>query len=256
MLMKDRLDQTWNHARTVDPKEIERFTALAAEWWNPNGKFRTIHKFNPVRRDYIVTQIARHFRRDVDGDEPFAGLRILDVGCGAGLLCEPLAKLGATVVGIDATARNIEIARWHAAENDLALDYRHCLAEHVLETGERFDVVLNTEVVEHVADPEQLMRECCDLVLPGGILIVATLSRTLRAFLLAIIGAEYVLRWLPKGTHDWRRFLKPAEVRAMIEPHGFSAKDLTGVSYNPLRGRWRLSGDTSVNYMLLAEKTV
>ena len=256
MLKKDHLDQPWNHARTVDPGEIERFTALAAEWWKPDGKFRTIHKFNPVRRDYIVGQIARHLGRDPNGDSPFAGLRILDVGCGAGLLCEPLAALGATVVGIDATARNIEIARWHAAESHLVLDYRHCLAEHVVETGERFDVVLNTEVVEHVAEPRQLMRECSELVAPGGILIVATLNRTLRAFLLAIIGAEYVLRWLPKGTHDWRRFLKPAEIGAMIRQHGLSLKAVVGVSYNPLHDRWRLSGDASVNYIMLAKKTV
>ena len=256
MLRKDHLDQPWNHARTVDPREIERFTALAAEWWKPDGKFRTIHKFNPVRRDYIVAQIARHYGRDMDGEMPFAGLRILDVGCGAGLLCEPLAALGASVVGIDATARNVEIARWHAAENDLALDYRHCLAEHVLEAGEQFDVVLNTEVVEHVADPKQLMRECSHLVASGGIMIVATLNRTLRAFVLAIVGAEYVLRWLPKGTHDWRRFLKPAEIGAMIRQHGLSLKELVGVSYNPLRGKWRLSNDASVNYMLLAKKSV
>lgn len=256
MLKKDKLDQTWNHSRTVDPKEIERFTALAAEWWNPDGKFRMVHKFNPVRRDYIIAQIARHFGRETAGHASFAGLRILDVGCGAGLLCEPLAALGATVVGIDATARNIEIARWHAAENNLAPDYRHCLAGHVLETGARFDVVLNTEVVEHVADPQQLLRECSHLVASGGILIVATLNRTLRAFLLAIVGAEYLLRWLPKGTHDWRRFLKPAEIGAMVRQHGLSLKAVVGVSYSPLEGRWRLSGDASVNYMLLAKKAV
>ncbi|MDJ0948840.1 MAG: bifunctional 2-polyprenyl-6-hydroxyphenol methylase/3-demethylubiquinol 3-O-methyltransferase UbiG [Alphaproteobacteria bacterium] len=254
MLVKDHLDQPWPDAATVDPAEVERFTALAEEWWKPDGKFRAMHKFNPVRRDYIVDRIADHFGRDVSADAPFAGLAILDVGCGAGLLCEPLAAHDAHVIGIDATARNVEIARWHAAESGLTVDYRHCLAAHVLEQGERFDVVLNTEVVEHVSDPEQLMKECSALVKPGGIMIVATLSRTLRAFLLAIVGAEYVLRWLPKGTHDWRRFLRPDEISAMVGRHGLETKDVTGVSFNPIADRWRLSGDTGVNYMLLAAK--
>lgn len=254
MLSKDRLGRPWPQSKTVDPNEIARFTALAEEWWNPNGKFRPIHMFDPVRRDYIADRIARHFRRDSEDEAALAGLSILDVGCGAGLLCEPLAERGAHVVGIDATARNIEIARWHAAQSRLDVDYRHCLAEHVIETSERFDVVLNTEVIEHVADPERLMKECCDLVKPGGVMIVATLNRTLRSFLLAIIGAEYVLRWLPKGTHDWKRFLRPSEIGAMIEPHGLEVSDVTGVSFSPVASRWRLSGDTSVNYMLLAVK--
>ena len=254
MLVKDRLDRPWTRSKTVDPTEVARFTALAEEWWNPVGKFRPIHKFNPVRRDYIVQRIARHFDRDTTHGAAFAGLRILDVGCGAGLLCEPLAELGAVVVGIDATARNIEIARWHAAKSGLSVDYRHCLAEHVIESGERFDVVLNTEVVEHVADPEQFMKECCDLVEPGGIMIVATLNRTLRSFLLAIVGAEYVLRWLPKGTHDWRRFLRPEEIAAMASRHGLETTEVAGVSFNPLTDRWRVSGDPGVNYMLLAAK--
>ena len=254
MLAKDRLDPVWDHSRTVDPKEIERFTALAQEWWNPEGKFRAMHKFNPVRRDYIVEQIARHFGRDGTEANGFEGLTILDVGCGAGLLCEPLAQRGAKVVGIDATARNVEIARWHASEQGLGIDYRHCLAEHLVEAGERFDVVLNTEVVEHVADQEQLMKECSDLVRPGGIMVIATLNRTLRSFLLAILGAEYILRWLPKGTHDWRCFVRPREISKMIAKHGLETHETTGVSFNPLRSDWRLSKDTSVNYMLLAKK--
>jgi len=246
--------QPWPHAKTVDPEEIARFTVLAEEWWNPNGKFRPIHRFNPVRRDYILDRVTQHFDRDHDNHAALAGLRILDVGCGAGLLCEPLAERGAKVVGIDATARNIEIARWHAAQSSLDIDYRHCLAEHVLEAGETFDVVLNTEVVEHVADPELLMKECSALVKPSGIMIVATINRTLHSFALAIVGAEYVLKWLPKGTHDWRRFLRPDEVRGMIEAHDLDFSKLTGVSFNPITGRWRLSGDISVNYMLLAAK--
>ncbi len=238
----------------MDPKEIARFESLAEEWWKPDGKFRTVHAFNAARRDYIIDRICRRFARDVRDQDALAELSILDVGCGAGLLCEPLAARGADVVGIDPTARHIAIARWHAAESGLPVDYRHCLAGHVLETGARFDVVLNTEVVEHVADPQQLMTDCCDLVAPGGIMIMATLNRTLRAFLLAIVGAEYVLRWLPRGTHDWRRFLRPDEIGAMIEGHGLVTSEVAGLTYNPVAGRWRLSRDSAVNYMLLAAK--
>ena len=197
MLAKDQLDVAWNADRTLDPTEVERFTALAREWWNPEGKFRQIHKFNPVRRDYILDRVARHFGRDASAPDALRGLSVLDVGCGAGLLCEPLASRRADVVGIDATARNIEIARRHAGENDLAIDYRHCLAEQLVNRGERFDVVLNTEVVEHVADPDFLMQQCASLTKPGGIMVVATLNRTLRSFALAIVAAEYVLRCFP-----------------------------------------------------------
>ena len=254
MLMRDRLNQPWLHAKTVEPVEIARFAVLAEEWWNPNGKFGPIHRFNPVRRDYIFDRIAGHFYRGRNHDAALTGLRILDVGCRAGLLCKPLAERGADIVGIDATARNIEIAHWHAAQSSLDIDYRHCLAEHVLDAGETFDVVLNTEVVEHVNNPEQLMKECSALVKPGGAMIVATINRTLRSFMLAIIGAEYVLKWLPKGTHDWRRFLRPDEVRCMVEAHDLVLNELMGISFNPFTRSWRLSGDTSVNYMLLAVK--
>lgn len=254
MLTKDHFDSPWPDSRTVDPKQIERFQALAEEWWKPDGKFRVAHKFNAVRRDYVVSRIARHFGRDASSAEALSGLKILDVGCGAGLLSEPLAKRGAEVVGVDPTARNIEIARWHAAQEGLSIDYRHGLAEHVLETGERFDVVINAEVVEHVADPRQLMTDCGDLVKPGGLLFVATLNRTARAFLLAIVGAEYVLNWLPKGTHDWTRFLRPDEIRRMIRRSGLRVTEVMGMRYSPLADRWRLSRDTGVNYMLLAAK--
>ena len=252
MLLRDHLSKPWPDGKTVDPIEVARFTELAEEWWNPEGKFRPIHSLNPVRRDYIVDRITRHFYRDADAT--LAGLRILDVGCGAGLLCEPLAERGADIVGIDATARNIEIARWHAMHSGVDIDYRHCLAEHVLDAGETFDVVLNTEVVEHVADPEQLIKECSALVKPGGIMIVATINRTLRSFILAIIGAEYILKWLPKGTHDWRKFLRPSEVCCAIEAQDLDLNELKGVSFNPVTRRWHLSRDTSVNYMLLATK--
>lgn len=254
MLTKDQLDGNVLASDTVDPAEIARFTSLAEEWWNPNGRFRAIHKFNPVRRDYILNAISINFGLKLSDRYPLAGLNVLDVGCGAGLLCEPLAEQGAHVVGIDATARNIDVARLHASAQSLPIDYRHSLAEHVRERGERFDVVLNTEVVEHVANPEQLLADCAALVKPGGIMVVATLNRTLRAFLLAIVGAEYILRWLPKGTHDWRRFLRPKEIGDMLARHGLETKEVRGVSFNPWANRWRLSNDDSVNYMLLAEK--
>lgn len=254
MLKKDHLDAPWPDSRTVDPKQIERFHKLAEEWWKPDGKFRVAHKFNAARRDYIVSRIARHLGRNAGSEDALAGVRILDVGCGAGLLSEPLAKYGAEVVGVDPTARNIEIARWHAAQQGLSIDYRHGLAEHVLESGERFDVVINAEVVEHVADPRQLMTDCGDLVKPGGLLFVATLNRTARAFLLAIVGAEYVLGWLPKGTHDWTRFLRPDEIRRMIRRSGLRVTEVVGMTYSPLADRWRVSRSTGVNYMLLAAK--
>ena len=254
MLMKDKLSRPLARGETVDPKEIEKFTALAEEWWNPNGKFRTVHAFNALRRDFLIERIAGHFGRDPADDGCLTGLSILDVGCGAGLLCEPLAARGARVVGIDATARNIEIARWHAAQSGLAVDYRHALAEDVWVNGERFDVVLNMEVVEHVAKPRQLMQDCCDLVRPGGLMVVATLNRTLRSFVIAIVGAEYVLRWLPRGTHDWRRFLKPKEIEEMIVPAGMRVTELAGATFSPFAWRWKQTKDASVNYMLVAEK--
>lgn len=255
MLAKDHLDQPWPLSKTVDPKEVERFTRLADEWWNPSGKFRPVHAFNAVRLDYIKDRIARRYGRFIGTSDAFAGLNILDIGCGAGLLCEPLAELGAQVTGIDATARNVEIARQHGADRGLTIDYRHCLAEHVCETGDEFDVVLNTEVIENVADQGQFMEDCCRLVRPGGSMIVATLNRTARSFLLAIVDAEYVLRWLPKGTHDWRRFVQPNEIRTMIRRHGLETDDMHGVSYNPMARRWHVTSDTSVNYMLHATRT-
>ena len=253
MLMKDRLSPAGPRA-TIDPSEIEKFTALAEEWWNPNGKFHTVHAFNAARRDFLFDRIARHFGRTAAAKDGLDGLSILDVGCGAGLLCEPLAARGAEVVGIDATARNIEIARWHAAQGGHAIHYRHALAEDVVETGERYDVVLNMEVIEHVSDPARLMQDCARLVKPGGMMVVATLNRTLRSFGIAIVGAEYILGWLPKGTHDWRRFLKPAEIEAMLTPSGLAVTELAGASFSPLSKRWRISRDPSVNYLMVATR--
>jgi 2-polyprenyl-6-hydroxyphenyl methylase/3-demethylubiquinone-9 3-methyltransferase len=235
---------------TIDRGEVERFAALAAEWWNPNGKFKPLHKFNPVRLAYIRDQVAARFGRDPRTARPFEGLRILDIGCGGGLLCEPMARLGATVVGADAAAENIEVARHHAAEGGVKVDYRATTAEELADAGEKFDVILNMEVVEHVADPGAYLADCARLLAPGGLMVVATLNRTLKAFALAKLGAEYVLRWLPAGTHDWRKFLKPEELRSFLAGEPVEVQGPFGVAYDPLSGRWRRADDCDVNYMM------
>ncbi|MBR2690212.1 MAG: bifunctional 2-polyprenyl-6-hydroxyphenol methylase/3-demethylubiquinol 3-O-methyltransferase UbiG [Aquamicrobium sp.] len=239
---------------TIDAGEVERFSALAAEWWNPNGKFRPLHKFNPVRLAYIRDQIAARFGRDARDAKPFEGLRILDIGCGGGLLCEPMARLGAQVVGADASTTNIEVARLHAAEAGVAVDYRATTAEDLADAGEKFDVVLNMEVVEHVADINLFVGKCGEMVKPGGIMFVATINRTLKALGLAIIGAEYVLRWLPRGTHKFGKLVRPEELELALSGAGLAITDRSGVIYNPLADRWQRSKDMDVNYMVLAEK--
>ena len=239
---------------TIDDREIERFSALAAEWWNPNGKFRPLHKFNPVRLAYIRDHVAARFGRDPHAAKPFEGLRFLDIGCGGGLLCEPMARLGASVVGADASETNIELARLHAVESGVAIDYRATTAEALADAGETFDVILNMEVVEHVADMDLFIGKCGEMLKPGGIMFVATINRTLKAMGLAIIGAEYVLRWLPKGTHQYDRLVRPQELEKALADAGMTIADRTGVTYNPLADRWGRSKDMDVNYMLLAEK--
>jgi len=240
---------------TVDAAEIKRFSAMAAEWWDPTGKFRPLHKFNPTRLHYIKSQLCRHFSRDERSTNALADLRILDIGCGGGLLSEPLARLGANVTGADASVANIEIAKLHAATSNLAIDYRATTAEAIAAAGETFDVVLAMEIIEHVSDVELFVQECARMVRPGGLLLVATLNRTPKSFALAIVGAEYVLRWLPVGTHDWKKFVKPAELVAAIEATGLAIVDKIGVSFNPLRDRWSLApGDLDVNYMILSER--
>lgn len=239
---------------TIDSGEIERFSALAAEWWNPNGKFRTLHKFNPVRLAYIRDNVAAQFGRDPRGARPFEKLRFLDIGCGGGLLCEPMARLGAEVVGADAAATNIEVAKLHAAEGKVRVDYRNMTAEDLADAGEKFDVILNMEVVEHVADVELFIERCGEMLKPGGIMFVATINKTLKALGLAIIGAEYVLRWLPRGTHDYGKLVRPADLEAALAQAGMTVRDRTGVVYNPLADRWQRSKDMDVNYMVLAEK--
>ena len=235
---------------TVDPAEIAKFEAMAAEWWNPAGKFKPLHMLNPCRLDYITRQIAAEFDRDLSAQAPFAGLRILDIGCGGGLLCEPMARLGAEVVGADAAARNIPVARLHAEQSGLAIDYRHTTAEALAEAGERFDAVLNMEVIEHVADPAAYLAACHALTRPGGLMVCSTLNRNAKSYLMAIIGAEHVMRWLPKGTHEWSKFITPDELYTLLRGAGFEPVDRKGMVFNPLGWSWHLSArDLSVNYV-------
>lgn len=235
---------------TVDPAEVAKFEAMAAEWWDPNGKFKPLHMLNPCRLDYITAQIAAEFGRDLKAPSPFAGLRILDIGCGGGLLSEPMARLGATVTGADAAERNIPVAQVHAAQSGLSIDYRHTTAEALAAAGERFDVVLNMEVVEHVTDPLAFLTTCRELLKPGGLMICSTLNRNPKSFLLAIVGAEWVMRWLPRGTHDWARFLTPDELYDLIRRAGLDPLDRKGMVFNPVSWSWSLSDrDLSVNYV-------
>ena len=239
---------------TVDDAEVARFSAMAAEWWDPKGKFRPLHKFNPVRLAYIKKMVCDKFGRDPKAADAFKELRFLDIGCGGGLLSEPMARLGAEVVGADPSKTNIEIAKLHMKASGLEIDYRAQTAEELASAGETFDVVLNMEVVEHVADVPLFMNETAKMVRPGGLMFVATINRTLKAYALAIVGAEYVLRWLPKGTHSFEKLVRPSEIEAPIGEAGMTVIDRSGVSYNPLTDTWSQSRDMDVNYMLLAER--
>jgi 2-polyprenyl-6-hydroxyphenyl methylase/3-demethylubiquinone-9 3-methyltransferase len=239
---------------TINDEEVAKFAAMADEWWDPKGKFGPLHKFNPVRLTYIRERAIAHFGKDGTARSPFTGLRILDIGCGGGLLSEPMARLGAEVVGVDAGEKNIRVARLHAEQSDLDIDYRATTAEALAAAGERFDIVLNMEVVEHVDNVPLYMKSCAELVTPGGLLFTATINRTPRAWALAIVGAERVLRWLPKGTHDFRKFLTPDEITALIERNHMRVTDRTGVAYHPLADEWRPSRDMGINYMVLAAK--
>ena len=239
---------------TIDAAEVERFSRLAQEWWNPVGKFKPLHKFNPVRLEYIREQLAMNFDLDLSADKPFDGLSVLDIGCGGGLICEPMARLGARVVGADASETNIEVAKLHAAESGLAIDYRATTAEAIAEGGETFDVVLALEIVEHVSDVDLFLTSCAAMVKPGGLLFVATINRTFKALTFAIIGAEYVLGWLPKGTHQYERLVRPKEIGDPVEAAGLSMIDEVGVVYHPLADAWKRSRDTDVNYMVLARR--
>jgi 2-polyprenyl-6-hydroxyphenyl methylase/3-demethylubiquinone-9 3-methyltransferase len=242
-------------SQSINSGEIAKFEAMAAEWWDPKGKFRPLHMLNPCRLDYIIAQIAAEFGRDRRAARPFDGLRLLDIGCGGGLLCEPMARLGAEVVGADAAERNIPVAELHAEQSGLDIDYRHTTAEALVEAGEAFDVVLNMEVVEHVADPPAYITACARLLKPGGLMITSTINRNPKSFVMAIVGAEYVMRWLPKGTHDWRSFVTPDELYTMLRDAGLDPVDRKGFVFNPLSWSWSLSArDLSVNYVTAATK--
>ena len=244
-----------NSASTVDPAEVAKFEAMAAEWWNPDGKFKPLHLMNPCRLDYITSQIASEFDRDLAVPLPFTGLRILDIGCGGGLLSEPMARLGADVVGADPAPRNIPVAQLHAAQSGLTIDYRLTTAEDLAKEGEQFDVVLNMEVVEHVPNPQSFLTACQTLLKPGGLMICSTLNRNAKSFGMAIIGAEWVMRWLPKGTHDWRKFITPDELAEFIRKAGLDPVDRKGMVFNPVAWSWRLSTrDLSVNYVTASVK--
>ena len=240
---------------TIDPQEVAKFEAMAAEWWDPNGKFKPLHMLNPCRLDYITRQIAEEFDRDLRSELPFAGLRILDIGCGGGLLAEPMARLGADVVGADAAAGNIPVARVHAEQSGLKVDYRHTTAEDLAAAGEQFDAVLNMEVVEHVADPLAYLTACQTLLKPGGLMVCSTINRNPKSYMIAIIGAEHVMRWLPKGTHEWSKFITPDELFDLIRQGGLTPVDRQGFVFNPLTWSWRLSDrDLSVNYVTASTK--
>ena len=235
---------------TVDPSEVAKFEAMAAEWWDPNGKFKPLHMLNPCRLDYITRQIAAEFDRNLSQPEPFKGLRLLDIGCGGGLLSEPMARLGASVVGADAAGGNIPVAKVHAEQSGLDIDYRHTTAEALAEAGEQFDVVLNMEVVEHVADPLSYLTACKALLKPGGLHLCSTINRNPKSFAVAIVGAEYVMRWLPKGTHEWHKFITPDELFALLEQSGVKPVDRKGFVFNPISWQWSISDrDLSVNYV-------
>lgn len=242
-------------ASTVDPAEVAKFEAMAAEWWNPSGKFKPLHMLNPCRLDYITTQIASEFDRDLATPLPFAGLRILDIGCGGGLLSEPMARLGADVVGADPATRNIPVARLHAEQSGLTIDYRLTTAEDLAAAGEQFDVVLNMEVVEHVPNPQSFLSACQTLLKPGGLMICSTLNRNAKSFGVAIVGAEWLMRWLPKGTHDWKKFITPDELAEFIRKAGLDPVDRKGMVFNPIAWSWSLSSrDLSVNYVTASVK--
>jgi 2-polyprenyl-6-hydroxyphenyl methylase/3-demethylubiquinone-9 3-methyltransferase len=239
-------------ASTADPAEIARFSKLSAEWWNPNGKMAPLHKINPLRLTYIRDAACRKFERNVKSLSCLSGLRILDIGCGAGLLCEPFTRLGAQVIGIDASATNIAAAKLHADKSQLSIDYR-CTTPEAMDVRERFDIVLAMEVVEHVTDVGVFLERCTAMLKPGGLMVISTLNRNWKSFALAIVGAEYVLRWLPRGTHQWDKFVTPDELAEHLKRNKLVITEQAGVVYSPFSDRWSISADMDVNYMVVAE---
>ncbi|KQP50220.1 3-demethylubiquinone-9 3-methyltransferase [Methylobacterium sp. Leaf399] len=241
-------------ASSIDRDEVARFEAIAATWWDEAGPMRVLHRFNPVRLAYVRDAVCRHAGRDPRAPFPLEGLTLVDIGCGGGVLSEPLARLGATVTGLDPAPTNVAVARAHAQAQGVPVDYREETIEAVVAAGARFDIVLAMEVVEHVADRSAFVATACRAVKPGGLLFAATINRTLRSYALAIVGAEYVLGWLPKGTHDWDKFVRPDELTADIARAGLTVTDVAGVVYNPIGDRWSQARDTAVNYMLTATR--
>ncbi len=250
------MDRQATSAGTIDKAEVARFSRISGQWWDPRGPMAALHKFNPARLAYIRDRAAAHFGRDPKRLDSLAGLRLLDIGCGGGILAEPLTRLGAAVVGADPSDSNIAVAQHHAAQSGLAIDYRNTSAEALAAAGERFDAVLAMEVVEHVADVDLFIEIAAEMVRPGGLLFVATLNRTVKSFALAIVGAEYILRWLPRGTHQWDKFITPNELEIAVAQSGMQITQETGVIYNLLADRWQLSSDMDVNYMVVAEKSL
>ncbi len=240
---------------TVDPSEVAKFEAMAAEWWDPAGKFKPLHMMNPCRLDYITAQIAGEFDRDLTGPLPFKGLRILDIGCGGGLLSEPMARLGADLIGVDAAEGNLPVARIHAEQSGLTIDYRFDTAEALVDAGEQFDVILNMEVIEHVADPAAFLTACRQLLKPGGLMLCSTINRNPKSFAVAIVGAEVIMRWLPRGTHDWSKFITPDELADLLSNAGMTPVDRKGFVFNPISWNWSISDrDLSVNYVTASVK--
>lgn len=242
-------------ASTVDQKEIEKFAAIADQWWDPDGEFKPLHMLNPVRIGYIRDRLCARFGRDPLGPKPLSGLTICDIGCGGGLICEPLSRLGAAVTGVDATGQSIDVAYNHAQRMGLDIRYRHTTADDLVAQGEQFDAVVNMEVVEHVSDLQAFIDDAAALVRPGGAMALSTFNRTAKSFALGVVGAEYVLRWLPRGTHDWRKFVKPSELAAALRPAGMIVSDICGMAYNPIQDDFHLAPrDIDVNYLAFAVK--
>ncbi len=237
---------------SVDPAEMASFARMAEDWWNPSGMFKPLHVMNGARMGFILEAVCAHYHRDPEADLPLKGLRVLDIGCGGGLLCEPMTRLGAHVTGVDALEKNLKTAKTHAEQGGLEIDYRHGTIEQMVEAGETpFDVVLNMEVIEHVANPPEFMKDCGAMVREGGIMICSTINRTFKAFALAIVGAEYILRWLPRGTHQYEKFIKPSELSQFMQKAGLQIETQIGMSLNPVNNNWTFSGDKSINYVTI-----
>ena len=238
---------------TINKDEIQKFSKLAEEWWDVEGKFKPLHRFNPIRIEHILELCSYNFGFDLKNNKPLKNLKILDIGCGGGLISEPMARLGAEVTGIDASSKNIEIAKIHSKKSNLNIKYLNCSPEKMSDKN-KFDIVLNLEVVEHVENLDLYLQSCSQLIKSGGLMFTATLNRTFTSYIKAIIGAEYVLRWLPIGTHDWNKFLKPEELEKKFFDHNVSTKEISGLNFNPFLNKWSKSQNLSVNYIIIGEK--